>query len=526
MKYTTIQKAIVFSLFGILLISSACKSPLDDLKITLNTEISSSNYGIRIVDANSTGTVPQNVTISLAGNDKKYIYSSDGSRNITVQNGVSSFLLEPGLKPTPENPIRFTILCDAPGYLRAVFPVEINAEGNKALEISMVKISAPPKGVAAKQETVVVDASTGTNSELQFVIPAENSKQEAAVVVIPAGTKMFDENGAPVSGNVQVQMVHFDNRNPESIKSFPGGFDVSNVVDKNGNVMDPISFETAGFISMEMTNGSQSVKSFSKPIDIKVEINPETFNPTTGTTTKEGDTIPFWSLDTKTGQWKEEGNALVVKNTSTNKLEAIMIVPHLSWWNLDYFYNSCYTGSTIRLNTNINTNTYRYMELVQPNGQFYKSLFEDVKNGNVIGFYNAPRGRQCKLRIYSGQSYYDKGTMLTESQLFNLCGSTVNVSATIPPPTIVNVNIAGNCPSNGRVLKPSIYVYFKKPGDQYFNYLGYMNNGRFTTDRFKVGETYVFGASYGGKWYEYTRTIDRTDYNEIMELPSSTPGCK
>ncbi len=504
----------------------SCNNPIEDLKITLNTDISNNNYGVRVIDAKNPDVAVQQLSIQIVGPGKKFIYNSDGTRNFTAENGIFSMLLEPGLKPSIENPIRFTIMIESPGYLKAVYPVEINAEGNRAMDIPMVKFDAPPVGVAAKSETITVDANNGTSSIIKITVPAENGKQEAAEISIPAGTKMLDDQGKPVTGSVSVEMVHFDNRNPESLLSFPGGFDATNVIGANGQQMDPITFETAGFISVEMKSGDQKVKSFSNPISVKTEINAETINPNTGQKVQEGDTIPVWSLDTKTGQWKFEGNSIVSKNTNTNKLEATMTVPHLSWWNLDYFWNSCTVGSTVRFNSNVNTTTYRYMELVNENGSIYRYLFDNVANGSIFGLYRAPNGMRCRLKVYSGTSYSNKGTLIAQTPFFNLCGSNLNLTLNLPAPTIVNIDIAGNCEGNGRILRPSIYVYYKKLGTGSFNYLGYLNNGRMVTDQFTVGQTYVFGTYYSGRWYEYTRTIDRTNYIETMSLPATTPGCR
>jgi hypothetical protein len=522
-----LYKVLSLGLISFLTFSNiSCNNPIEDLKITLNTDISTNNYGVRVIDAKNPDVAVQQLSIQIVGAGKKFIYNSDGTRIFNAENGIFSLLLEPGLKPSVENPVRFTILIESPGYLKAVFPVEINSEGNRAIDIPMVKFDAPPVGVASKTETVTVDATNGTTTSIKIVVPAENGKQEAAEISIPAGTKMLDEEGKPVTGTVSIEMVHFDNRNPESLLSFPGGFDASNVIGPNGQQMDPITFETAGFISVEMTSGNQKVKSFSNPISVKTELNAETINPVTGLAIAEGDTIPVWSLDTKTGQWKFEGNSNVTKNSSTNKLEATMTVPHLSWWNLDYFWNSCTYGSTVRFNTNVNSTSFRYMELVNANGSIYRYLFDNVANGSVLGLYRAPNGMRCRLRVYSGTSYFNKGTLIGQTPLFNLCGSNLQLSLTLPVPKIVNIDIAGNCEGNGRILRPSVYVYYKKVGNGSFNYLGYLNNGRMITDQFEIGQTYIFGTYYSGRWYEYTRTIDRTNYIETMSLPATTPGCR
>lgn len=504
----------------------SCKNPTEGLQVTLNTDISTSNYGFRVINANSTSTeIPQNLKIKLVGAGANYIYSSDGTKTITAENGIFSLLLEPGKTVSPQTPISFTVIVEAEGYLKGVYPVQISATGNQSFTIPIVKLSEPPAGVSAKQETVTLNSNGETETAILIETPVTSGKSEMAKIEIPAGTKMLDENGNTVTGNVNVSMVHFDNRTEESLSSFPGGFTVTNVVSTDGQPMEPVVFETAGFISIEMNSGTQTVKSFSKPIEVSMEVNPQTINPETGVAIVEGDSIPTWSLDTKTGQWKREGTVVVVKNTNTNKLETVIAVPHLSWWNLDYFYNACQNGAEITVSSNVNSDVYRYMEIVNSSsGTILKTMVESVKNNSKIGFYNAPRGVNVRLKIYSGD-YSNKGTLIAQSNSFSICGSRASVSVTVPPPTIVNIDISGKC-VGGRILRPSIWVYFREKSSWYWNDLGYMNNGKMVTDRFTLGKTYVFGAYYSGRWYEYERTISKVNYNETMDLPNGTPGCR
>ncbi|MCF8429497.1 MAG: hypothetical protein K9G64_05135 [Bacteroidia bacterium] len=511
----------------IVIIFQSCKNPADGFVITVNSDISTNNFGFRVLNANQTvEEIPQNLIIKIAGPNADIVYSSDGSKNFTAGSGIFSLILEPGIKPSPANTIKFTIIIESNGYIKSITPIEIIDEGSKSFDIFMVKKDNPPLGVAVKDETIVLPSNGELAVTTIIEIPLNNGKQETAKLEIPKGTKMLDENGNIITGSVSVSLAHFDNRNQESLNSFPGGFTATNLIDENGKEMDPVIFETAGFISIDMNNGTQTVKSFSNPIAVTMGINDNTINTETNTAVKEGDSIPTWSLDTKTGQWKKEAVAVIVKNSTTNKLETVFNIPHLSWWNLDYYYNSCTYGSRITINSNTNSYTYRYMELVNSNNTYFRSLYESVKNGNVIGFYRAPIGRSVKLRIYSGTNYYNKGSVIAESGLFQMCGNSTTISVNIPPPTIVNIDISGKCVVGGRVIRPSLYVLFKEKGKYYYDYLGYMYNGKMTTDRFVLGKTYVFAAYYSGRLFEYERVINSTNYTEIMSLTSGTPGCK
>ncbi|MBC7383907.1 MAG: hypothetical protein H7296_13130 [Bacteroidia bacterium] len=527
MKNSFLNAISIAGILIFLLINNSCKNPVEGLSVTLNTNLTQSNYGVKVANGNpDINEIPQSLKIKIVGTGANYIFNSDGTKNFTAENGIFSLILSPGIKPTSDNPIRFTILIESDGYLKSVYPIEINDEGNKIFDINMVKLSSPPKGVSLKEDIVYLPSNGELPAAKIITIPLSSGKQETAKIEMEEGTKMFDENGTVITGNVTVSMVHFDNRSYESLNSFPGGFTATNLIDEKGLAMEPVVFESAGFMSVEISNGSQSVKSFSKPVNITMEINEATVNPETGNVVKEGDSIPSWSLDTKTGQWKKEAIAIFGRNATTNKLEAVMSVPHLSWWNLDYYYSSCVVGSTITLRTNLTTPAYRYMELVNADNSIFRNTTESVTNGNVIRFYRAPINKRVKLKVYSGINYYNKGTLIAETPIFLMCGNNINLNLILPLPTIFNVDIAGNCEVGGRKLLPSIWIYYREKNSYYWNVLGFMNNGKISTDRFVLGRSYIFATFYSGRWYEYERIIDKTNYKEIMSLPFGTAGCR
>ncbi|MFZ4797244.1 MAG: hypothetical protein ACOYMA_07090 [Bacteroidia bacterium] len=522
-----ISQKILLSIAMFAMVMQACKNPAEGFIITVNSDISTNNFGFRVLNANpNLEEIPPNLTMKIVGPNADLVFSSDGSKNFSVGSGIFSLILKPGIKPSLSNSIKFTVMLESNGYIKSITPIEIIDEGSKSFDIFMVKKDNPPIGVAVKEETIVLPSNGELAATTIIEIPLTNGKQETAKLEIPKGTKMLDENGNVITGSVNISLAHFDNRSQESLNSFPGGFTATNLVDKNGKEMEPVVFETAGFISIDMSNGTQTVKSFSSPIAVSMGINENTTNPETNSIVKEGDSIPTWSLDTKTGQWTKEDVAVIVKNSTTNKLETVFNIPHLSWWNLDYYYGSCTYGSAITIKSNTNNYTYRYMEVVNSNNSYYFSIVESVKNGNIIGFRRAPIGRSVKLRIYSGTDYYNKGSVIAESGLFQMCGSSISLTVNIPPPTIVNIDISGKCVVGGRVIRPSLSVYFKEKGKYWYDYLGFMNNGKISTDRFVLGKTYVFATYYSGRVYEYERVINSKNYTEVMSLTSGTPGCK
>jgi len=528
MKNKYLNYLMTTTLLVSLLFINGCKNPTDGLIVTVNSDLSENNYGFNVLNANpDLDESPQNLTIKITGPNAESVYSLDGTKKFNSEVGLFSLILKPGVTPSESNPIKFTVIIEAAGYLKSITPIEILAVGNESFRIYMVKTSAPPIGVALKEQTILLPSNGEIEETTVIEIPLTNGKQETAKIEIPKGTKMLDEEGNIVTGSVNIAMAHFDNQSQESLNSFPGGFTATNLVDKNGNAMDPVLFITAGFVSIDMSNGAQTVKSFSNPISVTMEINSNTYNTETESDVKEGDSIPTWSLDTETGQWKEEDVVVIVKNTTSNKLESVINISHLSYWNWDYKTNTCGTGSTIRFTSDATTYTSRYFEVFNSakNGLLLMNGYLDVRNGASWTFYNAPRNFKAKLIVYSGPNYYDKGKIIGQSGLFQLCGSSISLKVDVPIIFTVTIDVSGKCKDGGNVIRPSFTVYYKEKGGKSFNELGYLKNGRLTTDKFVLGKTYIFATSYGGKLYEYERQVTQKNYTEVIALPSGTPGC-
>ncbi len=152
-----------------------------------------------------------------------------------------------------------------------------------------------------------------------------------------------------------------------------------------------------------MRVGNTSVEQFSQPVSVQIGIKPNTNNPITGTTVRAGDVIPLWSYDENNGNWKFEGNYTVNSKIGLGGNQELFIkkddVTHLSWYNLDWFFNSCYQSATFNIVGGCWHYLFWYLEYA--NGQGY------IGSGYVFGadptlkFINAPANIPVKLLFFS-----------------------------------------------------------------------------------------------------------------------------
>lgn len=497
-------------------------NPFDDLELTVNTDIYKAPLLIKFVNANAaSSTIPQGLKVTISGAGKDYVLSDAGKKEYIPTDNVLSLVLNKNVSPSVSSPIEFTVSISGNGYVSTSKTFVItDTELASFYEIPVTKVSEPPTGVASTVESVNL-----TQGE-KVVVPATVEKPEVAEITLQPGTQVRDASGATINANnVSVQVVQYTTETTASLQSFPGGFGADNVIMNNGSTTDG-DFITGGFVAIDMEADGKAVKSFSKPIQVSVGINADLTSPETGEKIKEGDTIPTWSYDSNTGQWKEEGIATVIRGRD-GKLTATFEASHLSYWNLDwYFYGSCSnSGGTVKLNvsSNIssNVNSYDYYGVVYLVDRFnrkyyYTQLWDfDVRNGNTNnGLYRAIRGNGNRLQImvYSRRN----NQLLGSTSVFDACStSSMPITLNVPnPPTYIDVDIdfTAKCSNKKLNIKPStwLYLFSLSNGGIYGGYVYAYSRSGLATVRVIEGQTYEFYTYYNGTVYTGRVTMNKT----------------
>lgn len=249
---------------------------VDGVNLNINTDIFRVPVAFYFGDANldAGGDAPDNLSITIEGPDKDLIYSTDGQRDLKPVAGFLEIGLDKEVMITEDDPLELTVIAEAPGYVKTVQNIVLYDTTYQYIPVNMVSLSAPPKGVSLQLGTTAADAD-GVMQDTAFSTPMVAGKEEMASVKLKQGTKVMNAQGEELTGNIEVQLVHFDNRSDESLASFPGGFTATNVVDENGNEMEPVEFVTAGFVALDMFVGNDEVTDFSEPVEVEVGINPD-----------------------------------------------------------------------------------------------------------------------------------------------------------------------------------------------------------------------------------------------------------
>lgn len=523
MKNATISIKRVSYILVCLSLIWACQkfNPLEGLEVVVDTNIYKAPVSVQFIDANAdANATPPNVTVTISGPGKDLVLSDLGEKTYTVSNGVLTLVLAEEAIATTTNPIIFTVAATAPGYVSNTQTITVTDVSQPlAFSLPLTKVSNAPSGAEGVSQTVALASGT------TIVVPNDAEKTEKAEITIAPGTQVKDASGNVINAtSVNTQIVQYTTSNEESLNSFPGGFTSDNITTSNGTTTGG-TFTTGGFVAVDMEANGTAVKSFSKPIDVKVEIADDLVNPETGELAKEGDEIPVWSYENATGAWKEEGVSVISKN-SAGKLVATFKAAHLSYWNLDWQAGYCTKGwnryadntITVNINSNVknanpgnykleawlrNTKTGRSRLVSTPD--WWNSGW-DISNGvaNKLAHIGKNANELMYLRTISKKTNKILGT----TSVFDPCAvSTITMTVNDPDAPVflpVDVDFTAKCTNKNVVVRPSAWVYFYKLKNGNIDYsswsYAYVQQGKASVVVEDGAEYYVY-AYYNNKAY-------------------------
>ena len=123
------SKFNLFFLLASFLFACACKSPLQDVKLVVNSKVFKTKIAFQIQDAVPTSPEPiPNITVKVFGGsdysnpdnsieNPSYVLDSKGTKSFKVVKGFTTFFLSPGIEPNANKPVKFTAIFSAPGSI-------------------------------------------------------------------------------------------------------------------------------------------------------------------------------------------------------------------------------------------------------------------------------------------------------------------------------------------------------------------------------------------------------------------------
>jgi hypothetical protein len=397
------------------------------------------------------------VTVSIGGKDAGAVYNNIGfnEESYTSESGIFDLVVDPSKASSD-----FVIKVGSPGYNDFTHHARLSESRFTIITVALVNLSDLPEGVSQSAPRVISVPAGGTTEAVSVPVNGSNA------IAIPDGTVLKDAQGNVVTGEVESKILFFDPADAQEF--FPGGLDVE-AVRPDGSVAD-ISFSSAGLFDIELTSGDTQVKTIEgEGVELTTLLDPSLINPNTGKPVAENDEIEMWSMDPETNVWQYEKTTVVKRNSRGLYLQEK--VNHLSYWNWDWFTNSCYTGAKIKWIGNVAP--YTMVTVTNKNPlNYYSNTFStaiDVVEGsyyNTLQFNYVPANMPATLS-FKGNGLTFEPEILT---IPNLCDAskTYQVKVSQKDKTYYRLNLDVDLYSKSDPSRKfSIYGY------AYFYPLGY-----------------------------------------------------
>ncbi len=500
------------------------KSSLDSINMVSNPELTSGVHLV-FIDSKTNEQVSPVVTISGKNADKIYNNLGEKLSSYETVKGMIDLMVDPHVIDTNKiesEPIVFNVTANLSGYGSVTQKIVINSSVLKDVVIPMINLSSPPEGVSVSVVDNFVTTGSDGKTKQKATIQMNSGSQ---VVEIPAGTLLKDVNGAPLTGQIKAQVIYYNPTSNEAQNNIPGGTNVT--AQMPGGSSGQIQFISAGMFTINLTSGDKSVKSFENGgLKIKSSIPDSIINPKTKEKIKNGDVIEMWSKEDGSDEWKFEKMDTI--RTESGKLTLEETVTHLSSWNWDFYYYTCYVGPRIVFTGN--TSSYAslrittaatsrwwwygynsYYRYIYPASYYYSRYY------NNFQMYYTPSNMPQTITITStdGRHIVSPSTINTSGG----CGGTYYVTVTekVQESIIVNANFSVRPTSKSNlVLRPNVYIYIYPTNySYYYNYQStYLRNGS-TTLRLLTNTEYMIFAYYGTKYGYAKLRIDKEGTSKL-----------
>ena len=500
--------ALIVILFG------GCKNPAEDVQIVVDTDIFKSPTLIQFVNAKAGVDGPKIFTVELTGPGASLARTITGGKVFKTADGFLNLVLDRTANPSPTAPVKFTVVANATGFAPTYVDVTITSATDPTIyKVPMIQYANPTAGSGAIV-TPNIAINNGTTSNNITITTATNAGMaQKSDITVPTGTTFLDAAGQSVGGSqLEARVVHSGFAADGSFANLPGDGFAANLIGANGQpVAAGVYLDPVGSVSINMFAGSKEVKSFNKPVTLDMEIKSTIINPTTNQPIKENETIPLWSLNTQTGQWKNEGNATVVKN-GAGVLMASAQINHLTEWVFAYpLFAGCTTSITINRTTDKEEETFTFTDLIKKStGSFTLKKGEKTKtfSGGVIRSAN-------RLTVTAGSDIYTQRVISTPQGTF--CGVT-SVFNFVEKPDLVGVDldIKFKCTTKDLLTGINSFITITPMGASSDQASSYSLNKGIGSGTITNGVTYNIVATVDGIAYRSQFTANKTKF----DLPS------
>ncbi len=547
MKKYIHKKSIILAL-AIIAIVGCTKfvDGIDGFKIGVVSEIFEQSAVIELKDyfGNHEDITNTDFTVTFGGADADKLVNEAGEFIISETDGFIQLNANPN-KSTGVKELNFDVTISGGDYRTETFPVKLT-DTVSHIRLSLVNESKIYKGTNTIIETVALTNNASTS--IVTIKTANSTSLNKSAITINTGTQFKDAAGNALAGaalNVEVT-------NTDGASQALQFTDNLTFKDSNGaEITDKSAQLITGKTNIKMKVGGASVKTFTTPIDVAIEIHSDATNPITNNPVKLGDDFPVYTSEENSTIWTYHGIGKVVTGDAIETFNITFKTTHLSDYAVVRFEDRACNDSDKTYNltaTNLPANFSGYIEVEIIENTFmrkapfkliggphrkYQNVFSVwIQNGKItwwtVGLLsyngNPPiyvrEFRYISRLINSGAdkiildwpSWKDEFEMIVKvngvkvkgniSDIATIanCEFSINFNRDLIPNIdnlkSINIDVASNC--NGNAFVPDGFPFYVLRENGQFSYEGTIKKGKMTLNGFELGKEYVFKTVYKG----------------------------
>jgi len=529
-----------------------CKKTVQELS-TINAPAVKTAFVVQIFDAATQELIGmksgKEIKVTILGADKNLVSDIFGRSvtSLSTHQGIISLTIAGTTTPSADNPVDFVVDLSCEGYLHGSLPIRIASEGGHSFIARLVDPKNPPEGVSVFEGLVGRTSIDGTlENKIDVSTPPVQQTMATTHVVIAEGTKILDESGTPLSGDLTFQIAYYSNQSPIALDCFPGSFCVK--TDEAGMQGKGLFF-SGGWADYELSDQSgRAAKTFSKPISLTIDVPPNTYNPETKAKIKTGDYYPIWNYRYSDGVWEFENEGLLQGPSGNGNYFIEYQASHFSKKNADKKkggeqqwikdvkkHKKAGEGDVFDLLNGTNKNlsspaseiystpdNVRIAFIEQSTGFIYWSSGFLNSTGDQVYIPDAPCELPTIIEVWGGCPYYLMGSKVVNDLCTEDPIEIDLTNPTSPGGELINVDFSLTVNCEFARLRPNISAFYDDGCG--WKYIGQVVNGHITVPGLETGKGYSFGVWLDDKWFDEFYTIDKTFYTWSIDLPESVCG--
>lgn len=491
----------IFSSFLLLCTIVSCENPIKDVQLKFKEPIQYALLELRVL--NYKYKAPENVNIEVLGRNKDAVVNTLKIQKFRLNSeGSVVFAINPEIVPSTSEPIAYSIVLKAPGYIPAVVAVKFTSRNNQSKTIFLgLENEVENNQVVGNIETIKTEGQQLKSFTL--------NKSAISQINIPA-----DFNAKTVDGDAlniketQLSVLSFDNTKKTFLPT--DGLAQNPVNDIGQKLNNPFKINTlGGFANIQVFDKAGQIgHSFSKPLLLSIYLNTSTVNPRTGKPIKLNDQIDIFRFDDYTNVWTKYASEKIL---SINNQFYLQISPKLAGvWIAAWAADLCSEGPSFQIKSTyakVDIN-YLYQILDNSTNRVLREFYWPINTSTNYTIRNIEfNENKLKLRILNKSDFRGgDGKILAESKPLNTCEKSSNtidlMALKIADPIKVKFEVI--CP-DGEILDEKLIplemrTQIRISGEENWKYLGTFTRTTREIESYKLilKSTYDFRLSTDG----------------------------